>query len=388
MTVFLDAMASYTSAWFTAFSPAGRRHAPLSVRRCLVLLLFPLFLLVQLMHWVFLALDELLFPAYRHCRLRQPVFVLGVPRSGTTFLHRALAGDSRFTAPASWEVMVAPSVCQRRFVAWLARADAAVGSPLRRLLERVLRRLGSGMESVHPIGLDAAEEDYLALLPSAGCFFALLAFPHHRAFRDLAVIRELPPARRNRLLDHYHRLLQRHVYAHGDAQLLSKNAAFATWAPFLAARYPDAVFLLCIREPAAALASQLTSVAGARALFASFPADPDLEALFADLYGEWWAALEAFARQQCPPPLVIEQEWLRGHTDAVLTQIYAHLDRPGSAAAARPAPLSTAGGAVSGAQAGARPGAARWQRTPGPEAPGAAYAALAALSRAQRDAVA
>lgn len=379
MIVFLDSMLSYLSAWLGAFTLAGRRYAPLTWRRGVVLLLFPLFLAAQLMHWLFLALDELLFPAYRAESLRQPVFVLGVPRSGTTHLHRELARDRAFTAPRSWEVVAAPSVCQRRLVGLASRVDAAMGWPLTRALTRVVARLSSDLDDVHPVGLLAAEEDYLALLPAAGCFFALLAFPQHRPFRNLACLDRLSPARRRRLLDHYHRLLQRQAYSHAGAQLLSKNAAFASWAPYLSERYPDALFVVCVREPAAALASQLVSVADARSLFATFPHDADIEALFAEFYGDWWPALAGFARKAPDPPLVIEQEWLRGHTDEALSLIYARLDRD------RPLPATvkedTAGAGAKGSKG--LPWPLDLERA---QQPASSYSALAALAIAQRGA--
>ena len=56
--LFLEAMASYATAWLGAFGRAGRELAPLGLRRFLVLALVPLFLLLQLFHWLCLALDE------------------------------------------------------------------------------------------------------------------------------------------------------------------------------------------------------------------------------------------------------------------------------------------------------------------------------------------
>ena len=319
--LFLEAMASYATAWLGAFGRKGRDLAPLGVRRLLVLALFPFFMLLQLFHWLCLSLDELLFPAYRDVVLRRPVFVLGVPRSGTTFLHRELARDTRFTAPRSWELVMAPAICQRRVIGLLGRIDRVLGGPMQRTLEWILWRIDGGVSEVHPIGLSEAEEDYLALLPAAGCFFTLLCFPHSGRFRHLAAFAAMPEPRRRRLLDHYHRLLQRHVYANAEAQLLSKNAAFASWAPFLAERYPDALILLCIREPTAAVTSQLRSLAGARTLFASLPVDADIAALFEGFFADWYVQLETFAARAGTEPLVVEQEWMRGHTDAVLELI-------------------------------------------------------------------
>src|SRR4051812_4215903 len=37
--------------------------------------------------------------------IRKPIFIVGMPRSGSTFLHELLAEDPRHRAPRAWEVM-------------------------------------------------------------------------------------------------------------------------------------------------------------------------------------------------------------------------------------------------------------------------------------------
>ncbi len=341
MQLFIDSIAIYLAAWIGALRRRGRALAPLKPARLLVLAVFPAFLALQLFHGACLLLDHLLFPGFRRIELRRPVFVLGVPRSGTTFLHRKLAQDPAFTAPRTWEVLLAPALCQRYLLTALARIDGLLERPCGRLLDWVVKRTAGGLASIHSIGLTAAEEDYLALLPAGGCFFVHMLFPQASAFLDLASLDRLPPARRRRLLDHYHGLMQRQVYFHGGKQLLSKNAAFAGWTRALRERYPDACLVLCIREPGAALISQLTSLAGARKIFAAYPRDADLQHTFLRLFEDWWNTLDSCARSLSPAPLVVEQEWLRGHTGAVLSLVYQQLERdPPPGLAGLPMPVS------------------------------------------------
>lgn len=339
--IYVDSLIAYLAAWIGAFSPSGRENAPLSVPRLAVLALFPVFLLLQILQIAFLAVDHLLFPRFRDTPIKRPVFVIGVPRSGTTFLHRRLAADSAFTAPQTWEVLGAPSISLRYVVRTCARIDRALGAPVARGTRWLAERWVSSVSEVHPVGIRDAEEDYLGLLPAGGCFFAYLLFPHAAWFRSLAHLDTLPEARRERLLQAYHRLLQRQVYAHAGAQLLSKNAAFASWGPYLRNRYPDAVFVICIRAPEEALASQLTSLRDARAAFASFPEDAVLEAEFVGFYQDWYAQLATFTGRSDTDAVVIEQEWLRGNTHAALQAIYARLERSlPSSHAVRPATAS------------------------------------------------
>ena len=37
--------------------------------------------------------------------IRKPIFIVGLPRTGTTFLHRLLSLDPENTAPVTWELM-------------------------------------------------------------------------------------------------------------------------------------------------------------------------------------------------------------------------------------------------------------------------------------------
>ena len=100
-------------------SPKSDTSAPRSVhvQRLLVLVVgLPLFLTLQAVHWICFVLDEVCFPSYRQMKLKEPVFVLGVPRSGTTFLHKTLQRDSRYTTFSVWECLFAPSIFERKII--------------------------------------------------------------------------------------------------------------------------------------------------------------------------------------------------------------------------------------------------------------------------------
>lgn len=71
----------------------------------LLLLMFPFLLLLQVMHWMLWAVDEIAFRRYRQVNIESPVFVIGAPRTGTTFLHHVLAGDPGFTTFRLWECL-------------------------------------------------------------------------------------------------------------------------------------------------------------------------------------------------------------------------------------------------------------------------------------------
>src|ERR1700730_3224603 len=52
-----------------------------------------------------LARDRKLYPEIAQQNIREPLFIVGLPRSGTTLLHILLAADSANRTPLTWEVM-------------------------------------------------------------------------------------------------------------------------------------------------------------------------------------------------------------------------------------------------------------------------------------------
>src|SRR5437773_9870647 len=48
--------------------------------------------------------DRQLYPNISRQEIRQPLFIVGLPRSGTSVLHRLLAADPEHRAPLMWEV--------------------------------------------------------------------------------------------------------------------------------------------------------------------------------------------------------------------------------------------------------------------------------------------
>jgi len=264
------------------------------LRPLLMLGFVPLFALVQLIHWLGLALDELLYPDYRRVQVREPLFILGVPRSGTTHLHRVLAEDPGVTTFTTWECLFALSITARRFWLGLGRLDARLGAPLARLLRRIERHAFGALDAVHSMRLDDPEEDYFALLPALACFILVLPFPDSsRLWRMGSFDRDMPEPLRSQLLEHHHRCLQRHLYVHGtDKRLLSKNAAFAPLAGALRARYPDARFVVCLRAPQETLPSQLSSIAGGAKLFGVGAVEPAFARRMIEQLGFYYHNLE------------------------------------------------------------------------------------------------
>ena len=252
--------------WQLSIQSLGRSSSlgALSWRsRLLRLLLYLLFVPIFLLHWLGFLLDEIFFRGYRQIEISQPVFVLGVPRSGTTFLHRTLAADEQlFTTVSTWEVLLAPSITQRMFWRALARIDKLIGRPFGRLVVFLEKRMFKGLEGIHDVSLQAAEEDYLLLLPLMSCFILFLPFTESNYIWNLSRLDwDMPEKERRRIMNFYKACLQKHLYFHGgNKRFLSKNAAFASWILSLREHFPDAHFVICLREPDKAVPSLIGSL--------------------------------------------------------------------------------------------------------------------------------
>ncbi|MBV8862130.1 MAG: sulfotransferase, partial [Mycobacterium sp.] len=62
-----------------------------------------------------LGLDHLFYPSHRKQPIDRPIFIIGNPRSGTTFLHRLLVGAGGMAAFELWE-MLFPAITARKLL--------------------------------------------------------------------------------------------------------------------------------------------------------------------------------------------------------------------------------------------------------------------------------
>lgn len=293
--LFMETVRVYARLAFRVFvRPDASRPRPTPWRILAMLVFLPAFAALEGLHWLALLLDEWLFPGYRSVAVREPVFIVGVPRSGTTFLHRVLARDERrFTWFSLGELVFAPAIVEKRLLAAIARVDRRIGRPLDRLLRWVAGACTGGLHEVHRLALEEPEEDFLLLLPALGCFILVVAFPHDREVADLAYFdARLSPERRARLMGFYRSLVKRHLYAHGpDRTLLSKNVSFTPLLRSLLHAFPDCRLVVCTREPAAAVPSQTSSMRGGWRLFGNDTDSEDFRARWVALMRHYYAEI-------------------------------------------------------------------------------------------------
>ena len=226
-------------------------------------MLFRLLLWIPLrtvIHGVFFLLDYLFFPSLWKQNVEQPIFIVGHARSGTTLMHRLMSADTnRFSYFLYWEMFL-PSLIQKRFVRFIGAID-------NRVLQQFLHRKLSAWDDktfgpyrhIHNMSLWNAEED---------CFAMSASFVTQQWSLDIPMMHVVDffhvdqmGLKRKRWLHHYKELVKRQLVLNGNKTIhLSKNPMMSGWVEALIETFPDARFVVMMRDPCECIPSCLKLV--------------------------------------------------------------------------------------------------------------------------------
>jgi omega-hydroxy-beta-dihydromenaquinone-9 sulfotransferase len=198
-------------------------------------------------HAICFALDPILFPSLRRTQVDAPVFCVGHARSGTTFLHRMMANDPQFSYVLMYE-MFFPSLLQKRVLRALFRLDGVFGKRLRRRLDAIEQRAFAETNDMHKTGFFVPEEDDFLLTWSLGSGFWIVMFPYMGELDFYHVDRWSEPKRR-RVMTFYKECVRRQLALNGGGIHLSKNPTFCGRVESLIETFPDARFVVPVRNP-------------------------------------------------------------------------------------------------------------------------------------------
>ncbi|MCE0523873.1 MAG: sulfotransferase [Methylacidiphilales bacterium] len=222
-----------------------------SVRRWAYVIFFTL--LYSLM-WLIVAfgriLDHILYPRLRAQEVREPVFIIAPPRSGTTMMQKLMSLDDERLVHAKLYQTIFPVVCYQKLFKRLARLDERIGHPLRTLMGRVEKQFFSGWDDVHTLRFNQPEEDDGFFIYSFVTEAIYLLFPHVDELWEAGFPDALGPKDRRKLMHYYRGCLQRQLYANGpDKTVLSKATQSSGAVESLLEAFPDAKFITIIRHP-------------------------------------------------------------------------------------------------------------------------------------------
>ncbi len=231
-------------------------RVPLGYRFLILLLLFglhfPFAAVTHLSQWI----DGLLYPRLRQQQVREPVFIVANPRSGTTLLHGLMATDEeQFVAVKLWHTTL-PAVSAQRIVRGLQWLDSRVGRPFGRLIGLIERTAFGGWDGVHNTGFGRHEEDEAIFYMAFATASLGLTYPDTDIFESLAIIDHLPPERRRPILKFYRDSVVRFMFANNESRrYLAKNVFSSGRIASIAEEFPDARFVHIVRHPYEAIPS-------------------------------------------------------------------------------------------------------------------------------------
>src|SRR5215470_17365039 len=196
--------------------------------------------------------DRHLYSDITRQEIREPLFIVGLPRSGTSVLHRLLAADPAHRSPLMWEVR-SPSPPTRK--------------DERRRIQRATQScnffnwLVPTFRYVHTVGAEIPQECVSLMTPTflSDQFDAMYYVPSYRAwfFRQ-----DLRPA-----YEYHRRFLQHLQFRLPGSRWILKAPTHMFALPALLSVYPDALFVQTHRTPVDAMASVSSLVTILRSAF-------------------------------------------------------------------------------------------------------------------------
>lgn len=189
--------------------------------------------------------------------VEKPLFIVGLPRTGTTILFELLAQDPQFRTPASWEAAqpVPPP-----------REQTYDDDPRIQASERTLawlEKLTPGFQAIHAVGARLPQECVYLLASNfvSEQFGYMYNVP---AYRDWALQQDMGASYR------WHAAFLQHLQVDYSARhWLLKTPAHLAYLQYIVAQYPDARIVWTHRRPLDAIASFSSLVTRLRAAFSS-----------------------------------------------------------------------------------------------------------------------
>ncbi len=205
----------------------------------------PMFLLTR----ITLALDHLFFPKLRKVRIDRPVFILGHPRSGTTFLQKQIFGSHTAGMFTTWELFV-PSLTLRKVV-----------HPFVRFLNRFFLDVVQPAEQGHEVRLDGVEEDeglFMHRLDTEILTFNCPWILTDPKYRNLGLyLGRYGRGERRRSVKFYRKALKRQLLATGHRRMVLKTNPSVFRLRELFELFPDARVVYVVRSPEESIRSHL-----------------------------------------------------------------------------------------------------------------------------------
>ena len=219
-----------------------------------------MFLFIEIFNWIGFLCDELFYRSFKKADIRAPVFIVGMPRTATTFLFNILSEDKdRFSSMKLWEIIFAPSVTQKKFFISLYKLDKFLNGFLLSALKKLDRKIFRQFEKIHRISLFNVEEDEYILMHYLSCALLVFIFPKWNYIHSLIKFdQDLSENRKKRIMTYYRKYVQKHMYVFAPHKTyLAKSPSHTSKIDSLKNTFPGCNFIYTLRVPEDCISSAI-----------------------------------------------------------------------------------------------------------------------------------
>lgn len=213
--------------------------------------------------------DGIVAKGWENTRLCGPLFILGHQRSGTTFLHRLLSADEQHARALKFHEMLLPSTFIQQRIQDVARLDRRLGSGLAAWFQLWQKETFGPLDHIHRLRFDEIEEDEFVLWTAFQSAMCANDSPLAAVSQRLDRLRQFDAwstQSQHAAMAWYRACVLKKVHrsprpADGHPPWpVSKNPAFSQKIPLLSEVFPDARFILLVRNPLETIPSRLSLI--------------------------------------------------------------------------------------------------------------------------------
>jgi len=255
-------------------------------------------------------------PGIADQQINAPVFIIGLPRTGTTLLHGLMSEDPDNRVPRTWEVMY-----PAKFPATpdgIARARQVTASRL-----TWANRLAPQFRKIHPIAPDLPQE---CIAITAQVFMSIQFHTTH----NVPGYEDWFESDSQKLAYAFHRRLLQHLQARNPGRrCVLKAPGHLSALEALLDEYPDARIVQTHRDPLRVMASMASHATGLRQAFSDNAVPAEIAADWSD---RWARALSRFLeirdRAHASAFLDVSYDEIESAPFDTVSRIYDFLDWP------------------------------------------------------------
>ena len=214
------------------------------------IILFLFLSLLRIVVQFFMILDYLFYPFKVKSKLKNPIIIVGNPRSGTTFLHRYLVKNDIGSGSQLWQLIYTSATLQK------------IIKPVLPFLERFSPTKYHSTEA-HKTSLSSVETDDASMLFRFFDGFFLYGFI--LTWLDENLFDWVDPKKRNnstRDFKWFDSMWRRTLIFHNKDRIIAKLFSISANTPAFQSHFKDAKILYLVRDPLSVLPSGLSLVTG------------------------------------------------------------------------------------------------------------------------------